>query len=83
MTTEFAGWQQVNIRGLLWFLESTLRDENGISEVAYSDMRGMIRSINGGDVLWERIARRVDATDGRFYLPESYQDSLSEIMVVD
>jgi hypothetical protein len=83
MTTEFEGWQQINIRSLLWFVESALRDENGISEVAYSDMRGMFRSMENGEVLWERITKRVDATDGRFYLPESYQDSLSEIMVGD
>jgi hypothetical protein len=54
-------------KDLLDLAVTLLNDEYGISEEAYMKLHKMLLDAGFGPY---NILRRVDATDGRFYLPE-------------
>lgn len=55
------------------FITSTLNDDYGISERAFMDLHELVNSLDqNSDIAKElhNVLLKVDATDGRFYLPE-------------
>ena len=56
----------------LSLVDSMLRDENGISEDTYDALCQMFVATGNMD-LWHEISLRVEATDGRFYIPEDVE----------
>lgn len=54
---------------LLSFLDALLRDANGISEDSCDALCRMFVATGNMD-LWHEISRRIDATDGRFYISD-------------
>lgn len=54
-----------NIR---FFICDVLKDDHGISERAYNSLCDLAESMNCD--LLNTMLKKVDATDGRFYLPE-------------
>lgn len=54
------------------FVENLLKDENGINEHAYESLIACSALLEEKEFdRWMEIYDRIEATDGRFYLPES------------
>ena len=53
---------------LIAWLDTLLRDENGISEQAYHEMHLLL--IDSNPNLSAKLSTVVEATDGRFYIEE-------------
>jgi hypothetical protein len=64
-------------KACLEFVDSMLRDEDGVSHKTYEKLYQMF-VIDGHTELWRKISRYVDATDDRFYIAED-APSLIEI----
>lgn len=60
----------MNTLMLIGMIESMLNDDHGVSEQTYQYLRDLVDSAD--DDIRERLSgimRKVDATEGRFYLP--------------
>ncbi len=62
---------------LLKFLDTMFRQDDGVDEATYLRLGATLAGITPS--LWLEVSRRIDATDGRFYLPIE-SESLNEIL---
>jgi hypothetical protein len=56
---------------LLGWLDTLLRDENGISEQAYNEMHSLLSEV--APDFSHKLMGMIEATDGRFYLPSDVE----------
>jgi hypothetical protein len=61
----------VDSERLLNFIESVLESDDGIDDIAYEALYGLMESIHDGRVYSsiKTLLSTVEATDGQFYLP--------------